>query len=97
MMTISAVTMTTSDLQAQRPGGEVSGGATEHSARTRQVETRPSEVLQLVRRENVRRIGRVVEVIVLQQLRDRKQEEPFKVRALLSLQGNKLYSVHTQL
>lgn len=58
-----------SDLQAQRSVGEGGGGSAEQSGRTRQAKARPAEVLQLVRREEVRgRLGRVVNVIVLQQL-----------------------------
>lgn len=65
------VTMTTeTDLQAERSVGESSGGSAEQSSWTRQVETRPAEVLQLVRREEFRGgTSRVVNVIVLQQLR----------------------------
>lgn len=61
---------TETDLQAERSVGEGFGGSAEQSSRTRQVETRPAEVLQLVRREEFRGgTSRVVNVIVLQQLR----------------------------
>lgn len=67
-MTIAMVT----DLQAERPTGEVCVGTAEQCCGARQVEARPAEVLQLVWREQVRGwCGGVIHVIVLQQLRDR--------------------------
>lgn len=59
----------TAHLQAERSVGGGGSISAEQSGQTRQVEARPPEVLKVIRREKVRgRVGRVVDVIVLQQL-----------------------------
>lgn len=59
----------TTDLQAQRSIAEGSFGSTEQRSRTRQIEARPVEFLQIVQgEEGGGRLGGVVEVVVLQQL-----------------------------
>lgn len=65
---VEAGTMTT-DLQAQRSIAEGSFGSAEQRNRTRQIDTRPVEILQIVQREEGGgRLGGVVDVVVLQQL-----------------------------
>lgn len=59
----------TTDLQAQRSIAEGFFGSTEQRSRTRQIEARPVEFLQIVQwEEGGGRLGGVVEVVVLQQL-----------------------------
>lgn len=59
----------TTDLEAQRSIAQGSFGSTEQRSGTRQIETRPAEVLQIIQREEGGgRLGGVVEIVVLQQL-----------------------------
>lgn len=68
------------DLKAERAIGEGGIGATEKRHGFGQVDGVPGEVLQVVWREEVRgRLSRVVHIVILQQLREKKK---FKVRCI---------------